>query len=539
MLTRREFLAAGTAAAAFTATPSGALAQTPGRPDAVPPTSPSPVNARPSDNLGGSTINVGGNPGDLQTAVNKSQQGDTLVCPAGAVYGPVLLPVRTGPGWTCIRSSVSFSSGTRVTPSDASRMFKVLGSGAVNASRAISMPGGDVVGLHSTQGWRFIGMEATHPNDNFSYAVIEAGADRMSFESCYIHGRPTQGMRRCFYTRGNDFQIWDSWVSDAHEVGADSQAIFFRNCARFHVENCELQGAAENILLGDQGSASACLDGTIRRNHFFKPLTWLSRLNDNAPNPQYSRQNWSVKNLFEIKWAFRVLFEGNLLENSCGGNQDGTAFLINAGQPGGVQDVLAVSNIIRNAPHMFTINTFDTVNSIPVRIALRNNLGREITGRFLMLLHRNSDVALEHNTCVPMNLAALRPGVSIQAIQYSPARAGYFSNHTLKRNIFGSNRYGMFVDGGQSLDVGAPDRVFAENAEYDLNGRTYPGVRRYSSLAAAGINADGTLKSDSPLKVGQAGYFGTDGKDIGVDFVALAAAQETGLLGKAPRGAGR
>jgi hypothetical protein len=523
MLTRRDFLTASTAAAALTATPSGARAQSPGRRDAVPPTSPSPVTARPSDSLGGSTINVGGNPGDLQTAVNKSQQGDTLVCPAGAIYGPVLLPVRTGPGWTCIRSSASFTSGTRVTPSDTSRMFKVLGSGAVNDSRAILMPGGDGGDVHSTQGWRFIGMEATHPNDNFSYAVIEAGGDRMSFESCYIHGRPPQGMRRCFFTRGNDFQIWDSWLSDAHEVGSDSQAIFFRNCARFHVENCELQGAAENILLGDQGSATPCLDGTIRRNHFVKPLTWLSLRNDNTPNPQYARQNWSVKNLFEIKLAFRVLFEGNLLENSCGGNQDGTAFLINAGQ---VQDVLARSNTIRNAPHMFSINTFDTAHSFPARIALRNNLGREISGRFLLLLHRNSDVALEHNTCVPMNLAAVQPGVSMQAIHYSPDRAGYFPNHTLKRNIFGSNTYGIFVDGDQSLDVVAPDRVFLENAQFDRNGRNYSGVRRYSSLLAAGINADGTLTSNSPLKAGQAGYFGSDAKDIGVDFDELATAQQ-------------
>src|SRR3984893_11550286 len=43
MLTRRDFLTASTAAAALTATPSGARAQSPRRRDAVPPTSPSPV----------------------------------------------------------------------------------------------------------------------------------------------------------------------------------------------------------------------------------------------------------------------------------------------------------------------------------------------------------------------------------------------------------------------------------------------------------------------------------------------------------------
>jgi hypothetical protein len=125
-----------------------------------------------------------------------------------------------------------------------------------------------------------------------------------------------------------------------------------------------------------------------------------------------------------------------------------------------------------------------------------------------------------------MNLAAVQPGVSMQAIHYSPDRAGYFPNHTLKRNIFGSNTYGIFVDGDQSLDVVAPDRVFLENAQFDRNGRNYSGVRRYSSLLAAGINADGTLTSNSPLKAGQAGYFGSDAKDIGVDFDELATAQQ-------------
>src|SRR5258707_9261678 len=142
MLPGRESLAAASVAAALAATPPGAIAQTPGRQqrvrDAVPPTSPTPVIGRPLDNLGGTTVNVGSNPGDLQTAISAAinadgtHKGNTLVCPPGVTYKAVTLPRTTGPGWTCIRSgSASLpAAGTRVTPSDAGAMFKIESSGA-------------------------------------------------------------------------------------------------------------------------------------------------------------------------------------------------------------------------------------------------------------------------------------------------------------------------------------------------------------------------------------------------------------------------
>ena len=195
MLSRREFLAAGTAVAALGATRSGALAQTPGRQqrvrDAVPPTSPTPVIGRPSDSLGGTTVNVGSNPGDLQTAIaaainaDGTHKGNTLVCPAGVTYNAVTLPRTTGSGWTCIRSgSASLpAAGTRVTPSHAGAMFKIQSSGAINDARIMFVP-------NTTSGWRLIGMEGTNPNDNFTYALIEIFWHRMSFERCYLHVRP-------------------------------------------------------------------------------------------------------------------------------------------------------------------------------------------------------------------------------------------------------------------------------------------------------------------------------------------------------------
>ena len=44
-------------------------------------------------------------------------------------------------------------------------------------------------------------------------------------------------------------------------------------------------------------------DIEIRRNHFYKPLTWKGA-------------GWAIKNLFELKNARRVLVEGNVFENN-------------------------------------------------------------------------------------------------------------------------------------------------------------------------------------------------------------------------------
>src|SRR5438477_10761439 len=47
-------------------------------------------------------------------------------------------------------------------------------------------------------------------------------------------------------------------------------------------------------------------DIEIRRNHFYKPLIWIT---ENSPN------QWTVKNLLEFKNAQRILVEGNIFEN--------------------------------------------------------------------------------------------------------------------------------------------------------------------------------------------------------------------------------
>ena len=528
MLTRREFLAAGTAVTALAATPSCSPAQTQRRQqterDPIPPTSPNPVGARPPDNLGGSTVNVGSNPGDLQTAINTAlnpdgtHKGNTYICPPGVTYRPLTLPAAKGTGWTCIRSGSTNlpPAGTRVQPSHAAAMFRIVSSGAINDARCIIMPS-------ATAGWRFIGMELANPNDNFTYAMVEVvRSSRISFERCYMHARPGQFMRRALYfLLSDDLQVWDSYISECKEgppTDSDTQTIFTRGGSRIHIENCELQAAGENVMFGDQGSSLPTNDITFKRNHCYKPLAWRGVIKN-------------VKNLFEIKFAWRTLAEGNIFENNWLPTQPGEAIVLNnSWQAEGfycdTRDLMFRHNTIINSPALLAIADQNNGVGGPIRCAFLNNLGLQIPNRGLKFLHRCNDIWIEHNTIVPLDASS---GVSpFAAVLLAPDAPGKMPNFTFRHNIIGGSTYGMFCNGGSdtaTYDHWLPDRMFQTNAIVGLSGQpSLMGVQYLASPSVAGLDVvTGRLSPRSPLI-----HAGSDGKDLGVDFVQLATAQ-TGM----------
>ena len=130
--------------------------------------------------------------------------------------------------------------------------------------------------------------------------------------------------------------VVDSYFSDFHCVSVsgtctDSQAISGGAgdlpMGPFKIVNNFLEAAGENIIFGGAAATATPADIEIRHNHFFKPLIWM------PGQPGFiggvSGHAFIVKNLFEIKNAQRVLFEGNLLENSWGGvGQTGFAIVL-------------------------------------------------------------------------------------------------------------------------------------------------------------------------------------------------------------------
>ena len=123
------------------------------------------------------------------------------------------------------------------------------------------------------------------------------------FDRCYVHGTPTGGVRRGIAMNGCRMAVVDSYLSDFHEVGADSQAISgWNGPGPFKVVSNYLEGAGENLMFGGADPSIPDLvpsDIEIRGNHLFKPLSWK------IGHPSYAGRPWSVKNIFELKNARR------------------------------------------------------------------------------------------------------------------------------------------------------------------------------------------------------------------------------------------
>src|SRR5919206_261134 len=119
--------------------------------------------------------------------------------------------------------------------------------------------------------------------------------------------------------------VVDSYISDFKEVGADSQAIGgWNGPGPLKIANNYLEAAGENIMFGGADPKIADLvpsDIEIVRNDLAKPLRWRKG------DPSFEGVEWTVKNLFELKNARRVLVNGNLLEYNWPQAQNGFSIL--------------------------------------------------------------------------------------------------------------------------------------------------------------------------------------------------------------------
>jgi hypothetical protein len=264
-------------------------------------------------------------------------------------------------------------------------------------------------------------------------------------------------------------------------------------------------------------------DIEIRHNYFYKPLRW--RIED----PSYGGTPWSVKNLFELKNARRVVIDGNVFENNWAQAQTGFAVLFNSVSDTGswarIEDITFSNNIIRHAGSGFNIRGHDANGVQASRITIRNNLFDDINGvkwggdgRLFQVGEGVTDIVINHNTAIHNALVVSAYGLPSSGFVYT-------------NNLTRHNAYGVFGDGGYIGTAGLnqyfPGWRFAKNvlAELpsDVSGSQYPSGNFFpTSFNAQFVNAAAgnyRLASTSPYK-GKA----TDGKDIGCDFDELEAA---------------
>jgi hypothetical protein len=485
------------------------------------------------------TVNAGGS---LQTVLNAAQLGDKIVIQAGAVFkGPFTLPNKTsGTGWITVRTSTpdgSFPSpGTRVTPAHAPLMPKlVVASGAVITTAP---------GAHH---YRFIGVEISPTPNTYLYNLVDLSSPDGSaaglphdiiFDRSYLHGDPVVGTRRGIALNSRATAVIDSYLSDFKEVGADSQAICgWNGPGPFKIVNNYLEGAGENVMFGGADPSIPNLvpgDIEIRRNNFAKRLTWKST------DPSYSGTYWTVKNLFELKNAQRVLIEGNVFERNWGfqSDQNGYAILFTPRNQNGtapwsvVQDVTFRNNIVRNSGGGIGLLGKDTVSGSLQRVSISNNLWYDIdktkwtgTGWWFgdnTAAAGGMDLVVEHNTAILTNASIMLTGEA-------SAPAMTFRNNLVSYGVLGIYGDGIGANANAAIAYFVPGSTFSANAFFNNTGASwpppnYPPTSLFApSVAAVNFtdqaNDNYQLTTSSPYR-----NAATDGKDIGVDFAALAAA---------------
>ena len=480
------------------------------------------------------TVNAGGN---LQAAINNALPGDTIVMQAGAAFtGTFTLPNKgTSTKWIYIRSSAYAnlpSPGNRVSPANASNMPAIVGTG----SPVIALQ--TLAGAHH---YRFVGIEFRPGTDLFATSLVRLGDGSETtlaqfphdivFDRCYVHGDPDVGGRRGISLNGASAAVIDSHVSDWKEVDADSQAIGgWSGPGPYKLVNNHLEGAGENVLFGGADPAIANLvpsDIEIRGNHFYKPLAWRP-------------MNWTIKNLFELKNARRVLVEGNVFENDWLAQQD-YAINIKSAQVGAApwsvtEDLTFRRNIVRHGPSAIKFCAM-TCDGAPTgqggRYLIRDNLFDDINsvkwggaGTFFLTGNSIPDLVIDHNTVIhDGNTFSGGDGGGAGTTGFQ------FTNNIVQRGPYGFKGSGA-GDGLGTLGTFFPGHVFARNAIVGASAGSYPANNFFpAAFGSVGFvdfaNGDYRLAADSAYK-----NAATDGKDLGADMDLLTAATACALHGQ-------
>ncbi|MFY9554380.1 MAG: hypothetical protein WAV47_06620, partial [Blastocatellia bacterium] len=222
---------------------------------------------------------------DFQASLNNANPGDTITLQSGAVLrGNFFLPEKRTAlsGWITIRSSAASESlpeDLRATPDYAFAMARIE---SPNSQPALSTRRG-------AHHYRFEGIEFTiAPEVMLNYGIVRLGEGteaeaellphHLVFDHCYIHGHRTADVSRGIALNSASTDILNSYISDCHGLGFDTQAIAgWNGPGPFRIINNYLEAAGENVLFGGADPRISDLvpsDIEFRNNHCAKPLSW-------------------------------------------------------------------------------------------------------------------------------------------------------------------------------------------------------------------------------------------------------------------------
>lgn len=528
---------------------------------------------------------------NLQTALDSASCGDTIQLEAGASFaGRFRLPKKAcdDTHWIILRTSapdgVLPAEGTRITPCYAGvaalpgrPAFRCPAVKNVMARIVLAGQGeGPILFSDGANHYRIIGLEITRESASGGVVALAGpdgavAADHIIFDRVWMHGSAQDDTRRGLYLSGTTYMaVVDSFFTDFHCTAklacTDSQTISGAAgdlpMGPYKIVNNFLEAAGENILFGGAQATATPTDIEIRHNYLFKPLTWMAGQPGFVGGP--NGNPFIVKNHFELKNAQRVLFEGNVLENSWGGfSQTGFSILLTPknqymGPARGsvcplcrVSDVTIRDCIIAHVASGLQIGNVSDRDGEPSaggeRYSIHDVVIADIDGRkfggfgaFLVLISHHpvlSDVRIDHVTAV-----------SPRVFMNVGIREAHIRNFTFTNNLIGANERGITSTGGGPENcVFEPDKqqaagvfkecfdsvTFTNNAIINGNGAWPPGNFLPSDVEAVGFLKDAAgidmfrlcrSKGDHCKNPSKYAGAGSDQKDVGADIDAIISA---------------
>ena len=475
----------------------------------------------------GNTITVPSG-GNLQAALNAAQPCDVIVLQAGATFtGTYTLPNKSGPCWITIRSSTPDASlpaeGARITPAAAPLLAKIVSTGSTPALQTAP-------GAHN---YRIMFLEmSVSTSVTLNYGIVSLGdgssaqntlssvPTNIILDRVYVHGHSALNLSRCVALNSASTGVIDSYLSECHANGFDSQAICgWNGPGPFKIVDNYLEGAGENIMFGGSDPFIANLvpsDIEIRHNHFTRPTSWQGV--------------WEVKNLFELKNAMRVLVEGNIFENHWPDAQAGASILMKSVNQSGTapwsvtRDVTFRYNLVRNVSGGINLAAHPEASPVvPMsNILISNNLLENVNvgvfagaGRLFELYDGPANITIEHNTALNSDGSNAAVMMDVEPPQ--------MASFVFRNNIMSHGQYGFFGSGAGAGTAAlnyyaAPGWVFQGNVLFGVTASQYPTGNSYpatSDLIGFVDFAGGNyrLATTSPYA-----KHATDGTDPGADI---------------------
>jgi hypothetical protein len=475
--------------------------------------------------------------GSLQQALNQVQPGGTVRLAPGATYvGNFTLPAKNGTSYILIttRDANLPPPGSRIDPSYKPQLATIR---SASTSSAVTTAAG-------ASFYRFVGV-AFEANQNGAGDIISLGTSAqttlaqvphdLEFDRVLIAGHPTAGQKRGIAANAANVVVINSDIRGIKAVGQDSQAIAAWNTpGPMVIRNNYLEAAGENILFGGADIKLANVvpsDITIEDNFFWKDTRWRGT-------------SWTVKNLFELKAARRVIVRRNIFQYNWGGGQAGFAIVFTPRNQNGVtpwvvvEDIEFSGNLVAHSGSAFNLLGHDDIypSGQLARVVIRDNLVFDISssawagnGIFAQLGGEPRDITIDHNTVFhDGNIVTFYSG-SYPNASGTRVTGGPISGFVFTNNLMNHNAYGIFGSGqaygNGSLAYYAPGAVVRRNvmatstagmsARYPAD-NLFPTLAVFAASFANVAGLDFRLVADSTFLSA-----GTDGRNLGCDAATL------------------